>query len=52
VIEVATTVDVPSLREAYRAQKMALFDTLRHGNAPTRSVHHCCDSSPRSRTRP
>ncbi len=40
MIEVATTVDVPSLREAYRAQKMALFETLRHGNAPTRSVHH------------
>ena len=39
MIEVATTVDVPSLREVYRAQKMALFDTLRHGNAPTRSVH-------------
>ncbi|MBB1604877.1 [protein-PII] uridylyltransferase [Variovorax sp. UMC13] len=39
MIEVANTVDVASLREAHRAQKLALFDTLRHGHAPTRSVH-------------
>ncbi|MDM0041362.1 [protein-PII] uridylyltransferase [Variovorax sp. J22G21] len=35
----AATVDVPMLRDAYRAHKMALFDTLRFARAPTRSVH-------------
>ncbi|MEJ7688903.1 MAG: nucleotidyltransferase domain-containing protein, partial [Variovorax sp.] len=31
--------DIPSLRDAYRAQKLALFDQLRSARAPTRSVH-------------
>ncbi len=31
--------DVAMLREAYRANKLALFDTLRLARAPTRSVH-------------
>ncbi|RYF34031.1 MAG: [protein-PII] uridylyltransferase [Comamonadaceae bacterium] len=31
--------DVAMLREAYRANKLALFDTLRFARAPTRSVH-------------
>ncbi|RYF67582.1 MAG: bifunctional uridylyltransferase/uridylyl-removing protein, partial [Comamonadaceae bacterium] len=35
----AATVDVPMLRDAYRAHKAALFDTLRFARAPTRSVH-------------
>ncbi|MEP6721925.1 MAG: [protein-PII] uridylyltransferase [Variovorax sp.] len=35
----AATVDVPMLRDAYRAHKRALFDTLRFARAPTRSVH-------------
>ncbi|MGJ7496470.1 [protein-PII] uridylyltransferase [Variovorax sp. RT4R15] len=35
----AATVDVPMLRDAYRAHKMSLFDTLRFARAPTRSVH-------------
>ncbi len=35
----AAKVDVPMLREAYRAHKLALFDTLRFARAPTRSVH-------------
>ena len=38
MIEVAK-VDVATLREAYRARKLALFDTLRFARAPTRSVH-------------
>ena len=32
-------IDVATLREAYRAKKLALFDTLRFARAPTRSVH-------------
>ena len=32
-------IDVATLREAYRARKLALFDTLRFARAPTRSVH-------------
>ncbi|VTU29139.1 [protein-PII] uridylyltransferase [Variovorax sp. PBL-E5] len=32
-------VDIPSLRDAYRARKLALFDQLRSARAPTRSVH-------------
>ncbi|RZL96535.1 MAG: [protein-PII] uridylyltransferase [Variovorax sp.] len=35
----AATVDLPMLRDAYRAHKAALFDTLRFARAPTRSVH-------------
>ena len=35
----AAKVDVATLREAYRARKLALFDTLRFARAPTRSVH-------------
>ncbi len=31
--------DVATLREAYRAKKLALFETLRFARAPTRSVH-------------
>jgi glutamine synthetase adenylyltransferase len=38
VIE-AAKIDVATLREAYRAKKLALFDTLRFARAPTRSVH-------------
>lgn len=32
-------VDIPSLRDAYRTHKLALFDQLRSARAPTRSVH-------------
>jgi len=32
-------VDLPSLRDAYRTHKLALFDQLRCARAPTRSVH-------------
>ncbi|HET6828572.1 MAG TPA: nucleotidyltransferase domain-containing protein, partial [Ramlibacter sp.] len=32
-------VDIPSLRDAYRTHKLALFDQLRCARAPTRSVH-------------
>ncbi|MCR8960480.1 [protein-PII] uridylyltransferase [Variovorax sp. S2] len=32
-------IDVATLREAYRAKKLALFETLRFARAPTRSVH-------------
>ena len=35
----AANIDVATLREAYRAKKLALFDTLRFARAPTRSVH-------------
>ncbi len=35
----APKIDVAMLREAYRANKLALFDTLRLARAPTRSVH-------------
>ena len=35
----AARLDVATLREAYRARKLALFDTLRFARAPTRSVH-------------
>lgn len=35
----AAKIDVATLREAYRARKLALFDTLRFARAPTRSVH-------------
>lgn len=35
----AAKIDVATLREAYRAKKLALFDTLRFARAPTRSVH-------------
>jgi [protein-PII] uridylyltransferase len=38
VIEVAK-VDTATLRETYRARKLALFDTLRFSRAPTRAVH-------------
>jgi [protein-PII] uridylyltransferase len=38
VIEVAK-VDTATLRESYRARKLALFDTLRLSRAPTRAVH-------------
>jgi [protein-PII] uridylyltransferase len=38
VIEVAP-LEAPTLRESYRARKLALFDTLRFSRAPTRSVH-------------
>ena len=31
--------DIPSLRDAYRTHKLALFDQLRTARAPTRSVH-------------
>ncbi|WP_088957188.1 [protein-PII] uridylyltransferase [Variovorax sp. HW608] len=31
--------DIPSLRDAYRTHKLALFDQLRSARAPTRSVH-------------
>jgi len=31
--------DIPSLRDAYRTHKLALFDQLRSASAPTRSVH-------------
>ena len=33
------TFDLPTLRDAYRAQKLALFDNLRTAQVPTRSVH-------------
>ncbi|HUD32717.1 MAG TPA: nucleotidyltransferase domain-containing protein, partial [Variovorax sp.] len=39
MIEVANKVDTASLRESYRARKLALFDTLRLSRAPTRAVH-------------
>ena len=32
-------VDIPSLRDAYRTHKLALFDQLRCARPPTRSVH-------------
>ena len=32
-------VDLPSLRDAYRTHKLALFDQLRSARAPTRGVH-------------
>jgi [protein-PII] uridylyltransferase len=32
-------VDIPSLRDAYRTHKLALFDQFRSARAPTRSVH-------------
>ena len=35
----APNIDVGMLRESYRADKLALFDTLRFARAPTRSVH-------------
>ena len=38
MIEVAK-VDAATLRETYRARKLALFDTLRFSRAPTRAVH-------------
>ncbi len=35
----APNIDVAMVRESYRADKLALFDTLRLARAPTRSVH-------------
>ncbi|MBS0344609.1 MAG: hypothetical protein JSS56_29235, partial [Proteobacteria bacterium] len=32
-------VDLPMLRDAYRAQKSSVFDALRNAHAPARGVH-------------